>query len=367
MISSILDNYSKIGKTINDHQDNLKVFVGGKNSQVYKYLHGSMTSVSAIIESLSSEDKLKLFEKINNKEKDILKGVKSSINICNTLLNGLLTLKKTFNEISKIGSEANNSSLSLVDNEKLSNQINKYASALELIIKVNERAKAAGEEGFNVLRDGILNIYSVTSSIENITPFKNHADDLSNYVKTINSIDLTRLNSLNNFVSAMNQLSSRLGNLDNLTDAIANRLSMVLHELVDQLMKADQSIKNAHVLQAKRKKLIDEATKKIEQLMGKPMTVEVYQTAKPDVEQTSDGGKDKPKPTGKIDGKETNSNEGQTYDEPTNKANDYSPEPNAEDKRADMSGNSQKALTRSEFETLMKNKYIKEIAKAVRK
>ena len=49
------------------------------------------------------------------------------------------------------------------------------------------------------------------------------------------------------------------------------------------------------------------------------------------------------------------------------KANDYSPEPNAEDKRADMSGNSQKALTRSEFETLMKNKYIKEIAKAVRK
>ena len=259
MISSILDNYSKIGKTITDHQDNLKVFVGGKNSQVYKYLHGSMTSVSAIIESLSSEDKLKLFEKINNKEKDILKGVKSSINICNTLLNGLLTMKKTFNEISKVGAEANNSSLSLVDNEKLSNQINKYASALELIIKVNERAKAAGEDGFNVLRDGILNIYSVTSSIENLTPFKNHADDLSNYVKTINSIDLTRLNSLNNFVSAMNQLSSRLGNLDNLTDAIANRLSMVLHELVDQLMKADQSIKNAHVLQAKRKKLIDEA------------------------------------------------------------------------------------------------------------
>ena len=366
MISSILDNYSKIGKTINDHQDNLKVFVGGKNSQVYKYLHGSMISVSAIIESLSSEDKLKLFEKINNKEKDILKGVKSSINICNTLLNGLLTLKKTFNEISKVGSEDHNSSLSLVDNEKLSNQINKYASVLELIIKVNERAKAAGEEGFNVLRDGILNIYSVTSSIENLTPFKNHADDLSNYVKTINSIDLTRLNSLNNFVSAMNQLSSRLGNLDNLTDAIANRLSMVLHELVDQLMKADQSIKNAHVLQAKRKKLIDEATKKIEQLMGKPMTVEVYQTAKPDVEQTSDG-KDKPKPTGKINGKETNSNEGQTYDEPTNKANDYSPEPNAEDKRADISGNNQKALTRSEFETLMKNKYIKEIAKAVRK
>ena len=366
MISNILDNYSKIGKTINDHQDNLNVFVGGKNSQVYKYLHGSMTSVSAIIESLSSEDKLKLFEKINNKEKDILKGVKSSINICNTLINGLLTLKKTFNEISKVRAEDNNSSLSLVDNEKLSNQINKYASSLELIIKVNERAKAAGEDGFNVLRDGILNIYSVTSSIENLTPFKNHADDLSNYVKTINSIDLTRLNSLNNFVSAMNQLSSRLGNLDNLTDAIANRLSMVLHELVDQLMKADQSIKNAHVLQAKRKKLIDEATKKIEQLMGKPMTVEVYQTAKPDVEQTSDG-KDKSTPTGKIDGKETNKNEGQTYDEPTNKVNDYSPEPNAEDKRADISGNNQKALTRSEFETLMKNKYIKEIAKAVRK
>ena len=391
MISSILDSYSEIGKTINDNQNNLKVFAGGENSQVYKYLNDSMTSVSAIIGLLINEDRLDLFDKIDDKEDDILKGVKSTVNICNTLLSGVLNMKKIFDEISsfnilqmipmitsfnkcvnalsKIGTEESNSikiSLPVVDAEILSSQIYKYASALELIIKINERAKAAGEEGFNVLRDGILKIYSVTSSIENLTPFKNHTDDLSNYIKTINSIDLTRLNSLNNFVSAMNQLSSRLGSLDNLTDAIANRLSMVLHELVDQLMKADQSIKNAHVLQEKRKKLIEEATRKVEQLMGQTMKVEIYQAAPPDLNQKTDT-EDQSTPSGKVNGNEITNNNATEYDENTNKVNDYNSEPNAEEKRADMSGNNQKALTRSEFENLMKTKYIKEIAKAVRK
>ena len=391
MISSILDSYSEIGKTINDNQNNLKVFAGGKNSQVYKYLNDSMISVSAIIRLLINEDRLDLFDKIDDNEKNILKGVKSTINICNTLLSGVLNMKKIFGEISgfnilqmipmitsfnkcvnalsKIGTEESNNikiSLPVVDAEILSSQIYKYASALELIIKINERAKAAGEEGFNILRDGILKIYSVTSSIENLTSFKNHTDDLSNYIKTINSIDLTRLNSLNNFVSAMNQLSSRLGSLDNLTDAIANRLSMVLHELVDQLMKADQSIKNAHELQEKRKKLIDEATRKVEQLMGQTMKVEIYQAAPPDLNQKTDT-KDQSTASGKVNGNEITNNNANEYDENTNKVNDYNSEPNAEEKRADMSGNNQKALTRSEFENLMKTKYIKEIAKAVRK
>ena len=105
----------------------------------------------------------------------------------------------------------------------------------------------------------------------------------------------------------MNQLSSRLGNLDNLTDAIANRLSMVLHELVDQLMKADQSIKNAHKLQEKRKELINEATRKVEQLMGKTMKVEIYQTAPPDLNQTANT-KDQSTPSGKVNGNEITNN-----------------------------------------------------------
>ena len=165
----------------------------------------------------------------------------------------------------------------------------------------------------------------------------------------------------------MNQLSSRLGNLDNLTDAIANRLSMVLHELVDQLMKADQSIKNAHKLQEKRKELINEAPRKVEQLMGKTMKVEIYQTAPPDLNQKTDT-EDQSTASGKVNGNEITNNNATEYDEnTTNKVNDYNSEPNAEEKRADMSGNNQKALTRAEFENLMKTKYIKEIAKAVRK
>ena len=100
--------------------------------------------------------------------------------------------------------------------------------------------------------------------------------------------------------------------------------------------------------------------------MGQTMKVEIYQAAPPDLNQKTDTA-DQSTPSGKINGNEVNNNNATEYDENTNKVNDYNSEPNAEEKRADMSGNNQKALTRSEFENLMKTKYIKEIAKAVRK
>ena len=221
------------------------------------------------------------------------------------MLDGVVNIKKAFDEISgfnilsmlpmimsfnacvqslsKIGQQEEtalgsvNLSLPTIDAALLSAEITMYSAALDMIIKINERAKEAGEEGYNVLRDGILKIYAATQQIEDNKVFSQHVKKLKDYVEAINSIKLNNLGGLKGLVDSMNELSQRLGNLDNLTDAIGNKLSQVLYELVLQLRKAEATINNAHELQEKRKKLMDESIKKIHNIMDHHMIVEITQ------------------------------------------------------------------------------------------
>ena len=160
-----------------------------------------------------------------------------------------------------------------VENEE---DINKFITDLKGIINLIQDTIDFDIDA-NTLRDGILNIYNITKEIESKEGFKNHTSDLQKYIEAINSIDLGRINSLTSLVDAMNQLSQHLGNIDNLTDALSNRLSAVLLELVNQLRMADASIKNAHKLQERRKQLIDESIEKVKTIMDAPMKVEISQ------------------------------------------------------------------------------------------
>ena len=245
-------------------------------------MNDSMSSVTSIIKLLINDDRLDLYEELDDNEKEIKNGIKSTINICKTMLNGIIELKEIFEELedfnlfmmipminaydlcikslAKIGKDSKETS------GKISLALPSI-DALEMIIKANEHAKEAGEEGYNVLRDGILKIYGATSQIVENDVFRKHVYDLKRYIESINSIKLNNLIKLKDFVDSMNELSQRLGNLDKLTDAVGNKLSAVLYELVVQLRLAEATIKNAHTLQDKRKKLMDASMQKIEKIM----------------------------------------------------------------------------------------------------
>ena len=317
MLSKMLEKYANIGKLVNDNKDSLKLFEGGYDSDIYKYLNDSMSSVSAMVRLLTGEDKLDLFEQIEDDEDDIIDGIKSTTNICETMLEGVLDLKKLFDKISefnlymmipminsfdscvqalsKIGKQGEENtgniklSLPAIDAAMLGSQIAMYSTALDMIIKVNEYAKEAGEEGYNILRDGILKVYAATQQIEENGIFKQHVKELQDYVKAINSIKLNNISSLKSFVDSMNELSQRLGNLDNLTDAVGNKLSQVLYELVLQLRKAEATINNAHELQEKRKRLMDESIQKINSIMDHHMIVEISQLQEDETSTTPTG------------------------------------------------------------------------------
>ena len=327
-------------------------------------LNGTNEETENIKDLINASSKTAIRNNVKDFEK-IIEQAKTLFNLTNELAN-ITNVAKDIDgntyEIISTGVSTINESLSAI---KIENQedINNFISDLENYIGKIKLIYNSIEftEKVNSLKNGILSIYTITKEIESNEKFKQHADTLKKYIQTLNSVELNKLSMMKGFVDAMNQLSMRLGSLDNLTDAIANKLSAVLYELVNQLTKADASINNAHQLQEKRKKLIEESVSKIETLMGQHMIVEVSQK----VEENMDSDIT---PEGMINNTPVGAGEGQGADfkESDNTKKLESPENKKATATPGATSNSN-GLTKAEFESLMQNNYINAIAKAVKK
>jgi len=366
--------------------------VGKSMFNIYGFINKFTPSIKKLISSLIDKNMLDLFDELDDNYRDIFRGINQTSSIYNMLMVQMTTMQSLYEAVSQFNIEdliplvsqfnnciealhsigktneesignGLNSMFSSFNASEVSKTIKEYSSALELILAINERSKEAGEEGYNVLRDGILKLYSATQQIENNGLFKQHADTLNKYIQTINSVELGKLSMMKGFVDAMNQLSARLGNLDKLTDAIANKLSAVLYELVNQLTKADTSINNAHQLQEKRKKLIEESVSKIENLMSQHMIVEISQ-------QTQDNGDMTSQPQGTINGRTVDDNigHGTEVENSTDNTKLSSPEEtNVKNNKGRQQTVSNNALTKEEFDAAMRDHWVNAIAKAIKK
>lgn len=162
-------------------------------------------------------------------------------------------------------------------NDDVVDTINKYIGAIDSIVRLVESSKNIGEQDYNVLRDGIVKMYEVTSTMKPDSGFVDYTEKFKKYVESINSVKLSNVTKLQTLVDSLNQLSARMGNLDKLTEVLSTKLNNTLFELVNQLRKAEASINNAHELQNKRKKLIEESVSKIQNIMNQHMIVEISQ------------------------------------------------------------------------------------------
>ena len=127
----------------------------------------------------------------------------------------------------------------------------------------------------NLLLDGMVKLYTTTAEWGPNNVFTQYVQDVKDFVQSINDLNIDKLSTMNNLISAMSELATKLGNVDGLIDALANKLAPIIAELVTQLQKAEATIKNAHELQRVRKDLIDSSVKKIKELMDQHMVVEV--------------------------------------------------------------------------------------------
>ena len=105
--------------------------------------------------------------------------------------------------------------------------------------------------------------------------FKNNREELQKYIKTINTVDLTRLNTMNSLVSNLNEIAKKWPDLDKLTTAVVDKLTPVLAALVQRLEESANTINKADEIQTRRHKKIQEAINTVQNLMTNPLQVVV--------------------------------------------------------------------------------------------
>ena len=231
-------------------------------------------------------DHSKTFEKMNE-----LKLFDTLVNLANKLLKTSIILSKVLpvNENTNNLLQALYGHTTMLNNIFDKNTVIDYSEWLiktntfDSIIKILSRSYSyitdITEEPFDILAEGLDKINEKIAEMPSQNIFRQHEQILSKYVKSINKIDIKKVNSLTNLINSMNILGYKMGNLDNLTKVLAEQISTVLKKLTEQLAKAAATIKDAEKLQKFREDSIKKSISEISGLLGQTMKVEISQSS----------------------------------------------------------------------------------------
>lgn len=247
----------------------------------------------------------------------------------------------------------------LIENENILDFLNDNKEKFNVFISFNKilddfinsiiKYDSTAQTNLIMLTEGMINLYMTTQFINKNLFFKEFVNDTERFIHAINTLDLSKISSLSQLTQALNEIASKFGNLDELTDALANKVTVVLLELVNQLRTAETVIRNAHELQERRKKLIESNIKKVKEIMSQHMIVEIGK--KEESEQLSSGAPGTIKYPGETNtgggGRDTTA-ELESPETPNQGAGD------AEKEKVKNGVGSAKPLTADEFVNLMK-------------
>lgn len=133
------------------------------------------------------------------------------------------------------------------------------------------------QKSYDLAINAIKNINVEIGKVKNTQAFKVETEDVSKFTKSINTLDTSRATTFTNLVTALDSMAKRLGGLDKLTNALANKLAVVLDKLVRELKESAKTINKADQMQQKRHAAIKESIRQISGLLNKPVEVKVTQ------------------------------------------------------------------------------------------
>ena len=206
----------------------------------------------------------------------ILNGV-SGMSLNNDILDKVNQLKDFYSSLFETLSRLNIPDSGKTNLYWVTSDLQRFISIISLF---NTSANVKSEK----LKSSILDIYQAMSNQKQSKIFAANSMILSSYVKTINSVNVNSTNALTALVRELNILGVRLGNIDRLTDALANKLAEVLKHLVEKLEESKEAIDKADEIQSKRHQLINDSVEKISEMLGMPLQVNI----KPDMPNPDD-------------------------------------------------------------------------------
>lgn len=151
-----------------------------------------------------------------------------------------------------------------------------YYNGMKMLFEVYDKAPKDTSKYDNVI-NAVKGINVEISKVKNTSQFRTETQDVSKFTRSINTLDVTKAQTMTNLITALDQMARRLGGLDKLTNTLANKLAVVLDKLVRELKISAKTINQADEMQKKRHAAIKDSISKISTLLNKPVEVNVKQ------------------------------------------------------------------------------------------
>lgn len=301
-ISSSYSSYTKLlNNIVSSYSDILKLKSKfGKEDDI----HGLNKIVDAVLTQLPfSMDRA--IQKMPNIKDDELSSIQGQFDIYTDILNDAIeSYKKIIKFKQKLEKEAKDNAASIVislsdipkemvrgisetfvnlDSKGLSKNIltfgpmmEDYYNGMNMLFEVYDKAPKDTSKYDNVI-NAVKGINVEIAKVKNIPQFRAETQDVSKFIRSINTLDATKAQTMTNLITALGQMARRLGGLDKLTNTLANKLAVVLDKLVRELKISAKTINQADEMQKKRHAAIKDSISKISTLLNKPVEVNVKQ------------------------------------------------------------------------------------------
>lgn len=259
---NITDILTTIIKAYSDAINNkeVKTILGNNKKaglETSEFINNIVSSVNSIISAFASIDDENLKESVFD----------------DTAIGGITKLMEAFSKMPIIPP-------ALADGATASAQIIAgYAENLtavkEMIITVGDTSKLTDVSDFVGKLYEQLSLKEYTADNKKTKDFGQRVKDTKEFVKTVNSMDVNKIDSISRFAEAINNLAEHTGDIKSLTDTLNGTFVQTVSTLSSNVASAKQTIKMADDLQEKRKTTIKESIKQMETIMNKPMLVKV--------------------------------------------------------------------------------------------
>lgn len=301
-ISSSYSSYTKLlNNIVSSYSDILKLKSKfGKEDDI----HGLNKIVDAVLTQLPFSMS-RAIQKMPNIKDDELSSIQKQFDIYTDILNDAIkSYKKIIKFKHKLEKETKDNAASIVislsdipkemvkgisetfvdlDSKDLSKNIlmfgpmmEDYYNGMKMLFEVYDKAPKDTSKYDNII-NAVKGINVEIGKVKNIPQFRAETQDVSKFIRSINTLDVAKAQTMTNLITALDQMARRLGGLDKLTNTLSNKLAVVLDKLVRELKISAKTINQADEMQKKRHAAIKDSISKISTLLNKPVEVNVKQ------------------------------------------------------------------------------------------
>ena len=317
-IISVVDDIEELSKATQTLASQLSIFVNAikdivkpfdENRDVFGLLNGKDSEINQMV--------MNVMQSLGDSEKGILPVLSSYINQITRLVNnvnliggyGSRGVSSTFEKIKKIlvdfmqgmiaikseFTEYSNDDFNMINNvfdtynkmletmsltKKFDRTLDKQSlvnsiNVLSDITNLMKNADQAPSKGLMTLGTNMASLSMALDALPDDEKLAKSKKVLREYMKEIDTMNVSKISSFINLVNSLDNLALRLGSLDSFTDSFVTKIMNVLTDLTTQLTEAKDTINNAHSLDENRKKLIQDSISKIKDMMKDDIIVKI--------------------------------------------------------------------------------------------